>query len=130
MKKLSSEQSKQASALLGRLDKIATDIQANHASWGMSFEDARSLVNSLDKVADQLETNFFGPESFQARQVEILKEAKVIQKDSDESYMDTFNSPMAVHQSDADEPYMSAYADDQSQAVQSGKATNGRPLAP
>lgn len=128
--KLSAEQSKQASELLGRLDKLAADIQANHESWGMSLEDAKPLVNGLDKLADDLEQRFFGAASLQRRQVEILKQAKVIQKDSDESYMDTFNSPMKPHQTDGDEPYMSAYADDQSQAVQTGKSTSGRPLAP
>lgn len=128
--KLSTEQVKQASELLGRVDKIAQEIQANHASWGMSLDEARPLVNSLDKLADDLEARFFGAASLQRRQIETLKQAKVIQQDSDEPYMKTFNSPMAPHQTDADEPYMSAYADDQSQAVQVGKSETGRALAP
>jgi len=33
-------------------------------------------------------------------------------------------------QTNADEPYMSAYGDDQSSAVNHGKSTIGRPLAP
>jgi chromosome condensin MukBEF ATPase and DNA-binding subunit MukB len=126
--KLSAEQIKQADSLLSRLDKVASDIQANHKSWGMSFEAAKSLVNGLDKVADDLETSIFGSESLVARQREVV--AKVIQKDSDEKYMDTFNKPTAPIQTDADEPYMSAYADDQSSAVNGGKSTTGRPLAP
>lgn len=128
--KLSTEQKKQASELLGRLDRIASEIQANHASWGMSFADAKALVNGLDKVADDLERGTFGDVSLQRRQVEILKSAKVIQKDSDESYMDTFNSPSKPHQTDGDEPYMSAYADDDTAGVNAGKSTTGRPLAP
>ena len=128
--KLSAEQIKQADITLGRVDKIAADIQANHAAWGMSFDEAKALVNSFDKLADDLETRLFGAESLQARQIETLKMAKVIQKDSDESYMDTFNKPTAPIQTDADEPYMSAYADDQSSAVNNGKSTSGRPLAP
>jgi hypothetical protein len=128
--KLSAEQAKVASELLGRLDKIAHEIQANYAAWGMSLNEARPLVQNFDKLADQLEAHFFGERSLQARQIEVLKVAKVIQQDSDEPYMKTFNAPMAPHQTDADEPYMSAYADDQSQAVQVGKSETGRALAP
>jgi hypothetical protein len=128
--KLSAEQVKAANDLLGRLDTIATAIQKHYASWGMSQPEAKALVNGLDRVADDFEKHAFGDTSLLRRQVEILKEAKVIQKDSDEKYMETFNSPMAPIQTDADEPYMSAYKDDQSQAVQTGKSTTGRPLAP
>lgn len=128
--KLSADQAKKASEFLERVDKIAQEIQANHASWGMSLDEARPLVNGLDKLADDLESRFFGAASLQRRQIEVLKVAKVIQQDSDESYMKTFNSPMAPHQTDGDEPYMSAYADDQSQAVQVGKSETGRALAP
>lgn len=126
--KLSAEQSKKASEVLGRLDKVAESIQENHAAWGMSFDDAKTLVNHLDKVADDFEASVFGVDSLSKRQAEVLKTAAVLQHDSDESYMSTFGAPMKPHQTDGDEPYMSAYADDQSAAVQNGKATNGRPL--
>jgi hypothetical protein len=128
--KLSAEQAKTASELLGRLDKIALEIQANHANWGMTLAEARPLVNGLDKLADDLEARFFGAASLQRRQVEVLKTAKVIQQDSDESYMKTFNNPTAPIQTDADEPYMSAYADDDTSAVNNGKSETGRALAP
>lgn len=128
--KLSAEQRKQASEYLGRLDEVVQSIQKNHAKWGMTLEAAKPLVNALDKLADDMESGFFGQDSLARRQVEVLKTAKVIQQDSDESYMKTFNSPMAAHQTDGDEPYMSAYNDDQSQAVQVGKSETGRALAP
>lgn len=128
--KLTASQTKQANELLSRLDAVAKHIQANYAKWGMPKEAAKPLVNHLDKIADELEVLAFGQDSFNRRQVEMLKAAKVIQQDSDEPYMKTFNSPMAPHQTDADEPYMQAYADDQSQAVQVGKSETGRPLAP
>lgn len=115
---------KDADAILVRLDKIAAHIQANHETWGMPFDTAKQIVNDLDTVADAIEVTAFGKESFTQRQ------AEVIQKDSDESYMSTFNAPMKPHEKDADEPYMNAYADDQSSAVQKGKSTTGRPLAP
>ena len=128
--KLSAEQSKKAGQILSFLDRLAADIQANHAAMGLPFEAAKSLVNHLDKVADEAEEHFYGKESMARRQVEVLKTAKVIQKDSDEAYMNTFANPMAPIQTDADEPYMSAYKDDQSSAVNGGKSTTGRPLAP
>lgn len=128
--KFSTEQRKKASELLGRLDRIAADIQAHYKSFGMSQDDARPLVLHLDKVADELETRMYGEASLQRRQVEILKQAKVIQKDSDEAYMDTFNSPSKPHQTDGDEPYMSAYGDDDTAGVNAGKSSTGRPLAP
>jgi hypothetical protein len=128
--KLSAEQSKKASTILSHLDRIAAEIQTNFASMGLSFDNAKTLVNHLDKVADEAEAHFYGPESMTRRQIEVLKTAKVIQKESDEPYMATFENPMAPIQTDADEAYMSAYKDDQSSAVNSGKSTTGRPLAP
>jgi hypothetical protein len=122
------EQSKYASNILGRLDKLAADIQEHHASWGMSMEEAKGVVNHLDSVADDFEKMAFGPGSLENRQREIM--AAVLQRDTDEPYIDNFQSPTQPVQTDADEPYMAAYNDDQTSAVERGKATNGRPLAP
>ena len=128
--KLSAEQTKTVNTILAHLDKAAGDIQANHESLGIPFETAKEIVQGLDKTADELETHAFGQESFERRQIEILKKAKVIQRDADEPYMATFENPMAPIQTDADEPYMQAYADDQSSAVETGKDEKNRPLAP
>ena len=119
-----------ADRILVRLDKMATAIQEHHEKFGMSFAVAKSLVNDLDQTADEIEKAAFGPESFQTRQIEVMKAAKVIEHDADEGYMSTFDAPMAPKQTDADEGYMSQFKDDQSQAVMSGKSTTGRPLAP
>ena len=126
--KLSAEQSKQASDVLGRIDDLAKTVQANHASWGMSFDDAKTVVNDLDKTADTFERMAFGEESLQRRRQEVL--AKVIQREPDEGYMDTFQNPHQPIQTDADEPYMGAYGDDQSSAVADGKEETGEALAP
>jgi len=122
------EQTKHASEILGRFDRLAADIQADHASWGMTMEEAKGVVNHLDMVADNFEKAAFGEKSLQKRQVEIV--AAVIQRDPDEPYMDTFRNPFHPHQTDADEPYMSAYTDDDSSGVETGKEENGEPLAP
>lgn len=115
---------KAANNVLGRLDKLAGHIQENHEKLGLSFDDAKAIVNELDKTADEVETVVFGEESLLRRQ------AEVIQRDSDEPYMDTFNSPTAPVQTDADEPYMDAFQDDESTAVDDGKDEAGRALNP
>ena len=114
----------EASRLLGQLDRYASIIQQKHESMGMDFKAAKELVNKIDKFADELEAASYGEASFAARQ------AKVIQKEPDEAYMAAFENPMAPISTNGDEPYMAAYKDDQSSAVQSGKSTTGRPLAP
>jgi hypothetical protein len=132
MIKLSADDSKRISAILGRLDKIAETIQENHGAWGMPFEQAKPMVNEVDGIADEIESMTFGEGSLQTRQMEVLasdKQAEVLQRDGDESYMNTFEKGVVVQQ-DADEPYMSAYADDESSGVRHGQSTTGRPLAP
>lgn len=128
--RLSAEQKQAADQILGRIDKCAKEIQANHQAWGLPFESAKALVNHLDKCADDFEKGVYGESSLQSRQVEVLKQAKVIKQDADEPYMQSFVVDQGIVQQDGDEPYMSAYADDQSSAVQTGKSTTGRPLAP
>lgn len=127
---LTAEQSDQISKSLGRLDKAAQVIQENHKAWGIPFEQARQIVNALDQSADDIEKLAFGEESMRRRQVEVLKTARVIQRDGDEGYMQTFESVQGVIQADGDEPYMTAYKDDQSSAVIGGKDAVGSPLAP
>ncbi len=125
----------EAESILGRLDKIAGHVQANYAAWGMPFDVAREIVNTIDKTADAIELASFDEESLVTRQMEVLastqaKTAQVHQQDSDEAYMKAFQNPMAPVQVESDEAYMKAFSDDQSSGMFNGKATNGRPLAP
>jgi len=113
-----------ADQILGRLDRIAHTIKAQHEDWGMPFEVAKSIVNDLDKTADAIEIAAFGEESFLRRQ------AEVIQRETAEPYMQTFENPQSPEQVEADEPYMDAYKSDDSSGVHHGKSTTGRPLAP
>lgn len=152
MLRLSSDQKATANQSLATLDKTAKLIQENFKEWGIPFKLAKEIVNNLDKTADSVETLVFGEQSLQTRQAEIAvtspdfakeataqgliskgefaKAAKVIQRDSDEGYMDTFKNPTKPIETDADEPYMSAYGDDQSSAVNDGEDATGRDLAP
>ena len=120
-----------------RLDRIASTIIAQHQAWGMPKEVAKQIVNALDATADEIEVASFGQESFTERQTEVCKQAsrphtaEVLQRESDESYMQTFTNPMAPIQTEADEPYMKAYGPpDQSSSVIHGVSTSGRPLTP
>lgn len=132
---MNKEATERANAILGRLDRIAGQVQDNHEKWGIPFNVAKGLANDLDRVADETETAFFGETSLRRRQAEIVKqasdkEAQVIQRDSDEPYMDSFVSDHGTVKTDADEAYMSAYNDDQSSAVRHGQDAVGDPLAP
>ena len=117
-----------ADRVLSRLDRIASTVQENHEKWGLPFEIARDLVNEIDRTADEMEKAAYGEDSMTVRQEQVLKQAKVLEREADEPYMDTFSNPMKPHQTEADEPYMQAYGDDQSSAVHDGRAENGRPL--
>jgi len=122
----------QADGLLARLDRMASVVQSNHGKWGMDFTAAKNLVNAIDKIADDLEAATYGEESLlnrQASEIGRSKLAQVLQRDSDEKYMDTFKNPQQPIQMEADEPYMKAYKSDDSSGVRSGKSTSGRPLA-
>lgn len=143
MLKLTSDQSKVASSTLERMDKIAGHIQAkvDSGEWKIPMAEARKLVNAFDQLMDDTEVFFYGPESLQRRQAEVLKqagvldekgnlkEAKVFQQDSDESYMQTFQGD-SVYQQDADEPYMGHYSGDDTSEVRGGKDMSGKPLTP
>ncbi len=105
--------------ILTRLDRIAGALQESKTiDAGLQS----SVVAALDKTADAIEITAFGRASFDARR------AKVIQRDKDEPYMDTFNSPTAPIKTDKDEHYMNQFKDDQSVAVQMAKTTTGKPL--
>ena len=127
---MSKEATQQIDQILGRLDKLASTVQEEHAKWGMGFEAAKNLVNELDKTADEVEKLAYGETSMLRRQAEILKTAEVVSREADEPYIDTFKNPMQPRITNADEPYMKAYSDDQSSAVRHGESSSGRPLAP
>lgn len=119
---------KVANEILTRLDHNAELISANAAKWGIPEKVANAIIRDLDLIADNVEVQAFGRESLATRQKVVL--AKVIQKESDEPYMNAFENPMAPLLTNSDEPYMQAYADDQSSAVRDGKSSTGLPLAP
>lgn len=115
-------------SVLSRLDRVAQYIQQNHKALGLKFKHAKQLVNHIDKTADLLETASYGKASMQKRIAKVMN-AEVVQRDADEAFMDTFDSPFEPHQIDADEAgYMNSFEEDRTSEMQHGRMTTGRPL--
>jgi len=89
-----------ANRILTNLEHTATEIERLAKAGTVDPRLASELVAKIDGFSDQFEIAAYGDESFCNRQ------AKVLQRDKDEPYMDTFNNPNKVIQSDKDEPYM------------------------
>lgn len=122
---------KMANETLAALDTLSDKLLRQASTLGLREDAVLQMAQSIDKVADEVEVAAFGKEAFEARKAaQMGKTAQVIQKESDEPYMNTFANPMAPVQTESDEPYMKAYGDDQSSAVIHGKSSTGRPLAP
>lgn len=85
---------------IARLDGIAARVERLHAEGKILPKVAAELLHSIDSFADRMQIAADGEEAFRAFQ------AKVIQKDPDEKYMDTYDNPNKVVQSDPDEEYM------------------------
>lgn len=89
-----------ANKILTNLEHVATQVEALAKEGRIDAEEATKLASMIDAFSDRFEIAAFGEESFKRRQ------AKVLQKDKDEAYMDTFDNPNKVIQADKDEPYM------------------------
>ena len=92
-----------ANRVLANLDETANKIDSLAKSGKIDPRLAASLTRDIDAFSDKFHVAAFGSDSLKRH---ALKVAKVIQKDSDEGYMDTFNNPNKVIQSDADETFM------------------------
>lgn len=91
---------KSANQVLQTLDDTAQRLENLKVAGKINPQVADDLIRQIDTFADRFQIAAFGKESFKRFQ------AKVIQRDSDEKFMDTFDNPNKVIQSDADEPYM------------------------
>jgi hypothetical protein len=94
-----------ANQILSTLDRTANKLEAAVKAGILDSRLAMSLVHEIDSYADRFQIAAFGEGSFRRHQT-MMKQARVIKRDSDEQYMDTFNNPNKVIQSDQDEPYM------------------------
>lgn len=99
-------QKQTANQVLTSLDRSSNMIEALVKAKRLDPKLGFKLVREIDGFADRFQIAAFGMAAFKRHQAHMARQAKVIQKDSDEKYMDTFDNPNKVIQSDADEPYM------------------------
>ncbi len=93
-----------ASRVLTALDKTGNDVQDLIERGYLSKEAGSEILRIVDTTADKIQVAAYGQEAFDAYRRQQM--AKVIKRDSDEKFMETFENPQKVIQSDADEPYM------------------------
>lgn len=91
--------------VLANLDDTATRIGALVKEGKMDARLASSIVRDIDAFADKFEIAAFGQESFNARRAK-MRQAKVIEHDPDEKYMETFQNTVKPLETDPDEGYM------------------------
>lgn len=89
-----------AGKILSRLEATANDVEELAKAGKIDPRVASELTQNIDQFSDKFEIAVFGEAAFKARQ------AKVIQRDPDEGYMDTFENPQKVIEGEPDEPYM------------------------
>jgi hypothetical protein len=89
-----------ASEILTKLDETAKTVEDLRDSGKVSPREAGELLHNIDSFADKLEIRVSGEEAFRARK------AKVLKRDPDEPWMDTFENPQKPIQAEPDEPYM------------------------
>ena len=89
-----------ASKILSRLDDTAKMVEDLRDQEKVTSREAGELLHNIDSFADKLQISVMGEEAFRAFQ------AKVIKRDSDEPWMDTFDNPQKPIQVEPDEPFM------------------------
>lgn len=90
---------KQAKSYTSELDKLADDIESNFSEYGLNRREARDICYRIDYLSDKIE-----------RTAAKKKEAVGIETEEDEPYMDWYDVGGVVDdQQDADEPYMDQF---------------------
>ncbi len=94
---------KLANKVLASLDDAAGKIESLSKAGKVDPRLASALIRDIDGFADKFEASAFGAKNLDARKAKL---AKVLQKDKDEAFMDTFDNPNKVIESDADEEFL------------------------
>lgn len=89
-----------AGKILLKLESTASEVDTLAKAGKIDPKVASELVKNIDQFSDKFEIAAFGKAAFEARK------AKVLEQDSDEPYMKTFENPQKVIEGDPDEPYM------------------------
>lgn len=95
-----------ANKVLANLDETANKIDLLVKSGKIDKRVASTLVRDIDAFADRFQVAAFGPDALKRHVAKVSKVSRVLEQDSDEPYMKTFDNPNKVIQSDSDEPYM------------------------
>lgn len=103
-----------ANRVLTNLDHTAAKIEKLAAAGKIEPRVAAELVRDLDAFADNFQVAAFGAEKFAAHKAKV---AKVLQRDSDEKFMDTFSNPNKLIEGDSDEGFMKEFNTDNSSDV-------------
>ncbi len=101
----SNPQKQIANRVLATLDSTAQQMEELAKAGRIDPKLASAIVKDIDAFADRFEVAAFGQKNLASR-VAKLRKAKVVQRDSDEKYMETFQNPIKTITTDADEPYM------------------------
>lgn len=120
-----------ASKMLARTDRTAAELEKLKTEGKIDPRLASKLVHDLDVFADNLQKLAFGEDGLAAWQAKV---SKVLKRDSDEKFMETFQNPQKVLESESDEPYMhksgeiETYdSDDTSQVTEKGWSAKVKP---
>jgi len=92
-----------ANRVLSNLEKTANQVDALAKSGNLDPRVASQITHAIDSFSDRFHVAAFGEKSLADYKARV---AKVLEQDSDEPYMKTFDNPNKVIQSDSDEPYM------------------------
>lgn len=92
-----------ANKVLLSLDEAVEKLESLVKAGKIDPRLASALVNDIDTFGDKFEVAAFGPKSLENRKAKL---AKVLQKDKDEPYMDTFDNTTKPLQTDKDEEFM------------------------
>lgn len=94
-----------ANRVLTSLDRSAATLEKLVGEGKIDSKLAAALVRDIDTFADRFQIAAFGQEAFERYQAR-MRSAKVIQKDSDEKFMDTYDNPNKVISEGTDQPYL------------------------
>ncbi len=89
-----------AGRILSKLESTASDLEKLAKSGRVDPNLANKIVYDIDSFSDKFEAAIFGKKSLQ------IRKAKLIMREPDEPYMDTFSNPNKFIYGDEDEPYM------------------------
>lgn len=92
-----------ASQVLATLDKTGNEVERLMKAGHLDPKVASELIHNIDSSADRIQAAAYGPGGLEAYKAQV---AKVIKRDPDEKFMETFQNPQAPLKTEPDEPYM------------------------